>query len=75
MDTPWALERLQHWRGGDLGNVFPCPWEVCGKLGTVALSQWSFNLHECSTCIEHLPLCEVFPHIFLEICFNLILSI
>ena len=26
LDTPWALEQLQHWRGGDLGNVFTCPW-------------------------------------------------
>lgn len=47
----------------------------CGELGAVGLSQWSSNLSECSTYIEHLPLCEVFPHIVLEVCFNLILSI
>ena len=47
----------------------------CGELGAVALSQWSFNLSESSTYIEHLPLCEIFPHIDLEVCFNLILSI
>ena len=47
---------------------------MSGKLGVVALSRWPCNLRECSTCIEHLPLCEVFPHIVLKICFNLILS-
>ena len=68
------------WKDSDTGGEET--WEMpslapgmSGKLRVVALSHWPCNLRECSTCIEHLPLCEVFPHIVLEICSNLILSI